>query len=115
MEPALLSQEQIISLSPAEPLWQRVPVRDDEGQLLGDFMMLIPGLKTFPIEHIKQIIDKLNTLLGLYNEFVMFADLNIKLNILWISHRQRSGIGLELAAAIHTLIPEARLVSQRYE
>lgn len=115
MQPALLAQEQLISLSPAEPLWQRVPSRDDEGRLLGDFMMLIPGLKGFPAEQIQQIIDKLNKLLGLYAEFVVFADLNLKLNVLWVSHRQRMGVGLELAAAIHAFIPEAKLVAQHYE
>lgn len=115
MKPALLKQEALISLVPAEPLWKRVPTRDDEGQLLGDFMMLIPGLNQFPPNSCKQLVNKLNQLLGLYNEFVVFADLNLKLNILWISHKQVNGIGLEIAAAIHTLIPDAKLVAQYHE
>ena len=115
MEPALLQQESLIELSPAEPLWQRVPTRDSSGKLLGDFMILIPGLNRTSRENIKQIVEKLNCLLALYHEFVVFADLNLKINLLWVSHRQRQGVGLELAAAIHELIPEARLVAQRHE
>lgn len=115
MEPALLQQESMISLSPAEPLWQRVPTRDEKGQLLADFMMLIPQLRHSPTEHIQQVIDKLNRLFSLYHEFVVFADLNLKLNILWVSHKSQCGIGLELAAAIHELIPEAKLVAQHNE
>lgn len=104
-----------VSLMPAEPLWQRVPTHDDSGRLLGDFMMIIPRLNSHSTTKIQQIIEKLNALLDLYHEFVVFADLNLKLNVLWVSHRQRTGIGLELAAAIHACIPEAKLVAQHYE
>lgn len=115
MELSQSRQENLVSLLPAEPLWQRVPTRDDEGQLLGDFMMIIPRLNSLSTQKKQLIISKLNKLFGLYHEWVVFADLNLKLNVLWVSHKQRSGIGLELAAAIHTCIPEAKLVSQRYE
>ena len=115
MELSQSRQENLVSLSPAEPLWQRVPTRDDEGRLLGDFMMIIPRLNSLSTQKLQNIIDKLDKLLGLYQDAVVFADLNLKLNVLWVSHRPRSGIGLELAAAIHACIPEARLVAQRYE
>lgn len=115
MELSQTCQQNRLSLSPAEPLWQRVPTRDAEGRLLGDFMMIIPRLNAFPAGKIQDVIRKLDKLLGLYHESVVFADLNLKLNVLWVSHKQRRGIGLELAAAIYTCIPEARLVAQHYE
>jgi len=105
----------ILGLSPAEPLWQRVPTHDDDGRLLADFMMLIPGMNSLSSGKLQQHIDKLNTLFALYHEQICFADLNLKLNLLWISHKQQHGIGLELAAAIHACIPEAKLVAQRHE
>ena len=115
MELTQCRQDKLVSMSPAEPLWQRVPTRDDAGHLLGDFMMIIPQLNAMPAKKIQCIVDRLDKLLGLYHEFVVFADLNLKLNVLWVSHKQRTGIGLELAAAIHACIPEAKLVAQHYE
>lgn len=115
MEYSPSRQENLLVLSPAEPLWQRVPTRDDDGKLLGDFMMIIPRLNTRSVPQQRTVVESLNSLLALYHEFVVFADLNLKLNILWVSHRQRNGIGLELAAAIHHCIPEAKLVAQHYE
>lgn len=115
MELSQPRQENLLSLSPAEPLWQRVPTRDDEGRLLGDFMMIIPQLNSLSTPKLQKIIDKLDKLLCLYQQSVVFADLNLKMNVLWISHKQHHGLGLELAAAIHACIPEARLVAQRHE
>ena len=40
-------------------------------------------------------------------------NLNLKLNLLWISARPRLGLTAEIAALIHTLIPEAKLVADR--
>lgn len=115
MKPALLNQENLLHIQPAEPLWQRLPTRDEEGHLLGDFMMLIPGLNKKSQHEIKATLDKLNKLLHLYETYVVFAEMNLKINILWVSHQQRPGIGLELAAAIHALLPDAKLVAERHE
>lgn len=115
MELSQTQQEGMLSLSPAEPLWQRVPTRDGEGHLLGDFMMLIPQLNALSTIKIQHTINKLNKLFVLYHEWVVFADLNLKMNVLWISHKQKTGIGLELAVAIHACIPEAKLVAQHHE
>lgn len=115
MELSQSRQENILGLSPAEPMWQRVPTCDDEGRLLGDFMMVIPRLNSLSTNKIQHTVSRLDKLLGLYHEWIVFADLNLKMNILWVSHRQSAGIGLELAAAIYICIPEARLVAQHYE
>lgn len=105
----------LIEIAPLEPLWKRVPTRDDEGQLLGDFMMLIPGLNKLAIASLQTVIARLEQAFSLYHQYVVFVDLNPDKNVLWVSHRPAQSIGLELAAVIHELIPEARLVAQRYE
>ena len=99
------------SLEPAEPLWKRVPTRDEYGHPLGDFMMIIEGLRTKPNYQIETTIKLLQEILSRYERDVVFADLNLKLNVLWVSVRPAPGICLDLAAAIHAQIPDAKIVA----
>ncbi len=92
-----------------EPLYKRLPTHDEDGNYLGDFMMLIPGLKKLPAAHFEARLSLLHDLLGAHED-VVFADLNTPLNLLWVSVKARHGIINELAAEIRALIPEARLV-----
>lgn len=96
---------------PGLPLWQRAPTRDSEGARLTDFMMLIPRLSRQPAGEIESVSRIIHTVLGLHKE-VVFADLNLKLNLLWVSLRPRQGAIIEIAAAIRTLVPCAILVAQ---
>ncbi len=100
-------------LEPASPLWQRVPTRDESGTLLSDFMMLIPGLNRTGHGHIEGVIGELELALGAYTDIVCFADLNLKLNLLWVSVRPVPGICLELPSAIKLRVPEALLIAHR--
>ena len=100
-------------LRPATPLWKRVPLRDEDGQRLNDFMMLIPGLGRRPAARLESTLAELQAVLGHYGDFVVFADLNLKLNLLWISLKPAPGIGLELAAAVKQRVPEAMLVANK--
>ncbi len=99
-------------LSSAEPLWNHVPTCDDEGQRLSDFMMLIPRLRKQPQAHIQHVLQQIHEVLELYRHAVVFADLNLRLNVLWVSVKPVPGICLELPAAILDRVPEARLVAQ---
>jgi len=99
-------------LMPAEPLWNRVPTRDSSGQRLSDFMMLIPKLRQRPTHQIEQVLRELQQVLAFYERSVVFVDLNLKLNLLWVSVKPVPGICLELPTAIQARIPEARLVAQ---
>ena len=99
-------------LSAAEPLWSHVPTNDDEGQRLSDFMMLIPKLRNQPQHHIQHVLGQIQDVLERYQHAVVFADLNLKLNVLWVSVKPVPGICLELPAAILDSVPEARLVAQ---
>lgn len=95
---------------PAEPLWKRAPTRDSSGKPLSDFMMLIPKLSSRPKHYLQKTLDNLQDVFGRYEDAVVFADLNLKLNVLWVSVRPIPGICLELPAAIKVQVPEALLV-----
>jgi hypothetical protein len=45
----------------------------------------------------------------------VFADMNLRLNVLWVTVRPIPGICLELPAALKTRVPEAMLVAQRVQ
>ena len=107
-----LQESQLTEIFPAEPLWSHVPTRDTEGQRLSDFMMLIPKLRKQPPSHIQHVLQQIEEVLNLYQHAVVFADLNLRLNVLWVSVKPVPGICLELPAAILDRVPEARLVAQ---
>ena len=100
---------------PGEPLWQRVPSQDAQGRNLFDFMMLIPKFKEWPDLRREQVMTELQSLFDEYDGKVVFAELNMKLNLLWVSLAPAPGICLEFAAAINERIPEAVLVANRAE
>ncbi len=102
-----------LTLSPNTPLWQRVPTKDETGKYLGDFMMIIPKLKTASSDHQKKTLNALNSVLTRYQDVVVFADLNLKMNLLWISIKPKKGMFAEIPAAIIEQVPEAKLVSER--
>lgn len=99
-------------LQSSEPLWKRVPTRDNEGKPYVDFMMLIPGLRKLKTADLHQIINKIKTVLMRYEDDIILADLNLKLNVLWVTIKPHPGLSIEIAALLHHLIPEAKLVSQ---
>ena len=92
-----------------EPLYKRLPKRDENGNHLSDFMMLIPGLKKLSAPLFEARLSLLHSLLGEHKD-VVFVDLNTPLNLLWVSVRARHGVISEVAAEIRQHIPEARLV-----
>jgi len=102
-----------VALQPAEPLWKRVPTRDHDGHPLSDFMMLVPGLGAKTRPEFAHTVESLHRVLEQYRHAVVFADLNPRLNVLWVTIRPIPGMCLELATAIKLAVPEALLVAQR--
>ena len=102
------------SLQPAEPLWQRVPTHADDGTPLSDFMMIIPRLRDKPRHLLEMTVQRIEYVLHSYQDKVVFADLNLALNVLWVSVRPVPGICLELPTAIKLQVPEALLVSHKF-
>ena len=94
-----------------EPLRKRAPSHDEDGKPLCDFMMIIPGLRDKPKYMIDDTIQDVHIVLTHFNHAVVFAEFNLKLNLLWVSIRPIQGIRLEIASAIQEQVPEAKLVS----
>jgi hypothetical protein len=46
-----------------------------------------------------------------FENWVVFADFNLKLNVLWVSLKYRPGIMTEIVVALRTAAPELKLVA----
>lgn len=103
------------TLLPGQPLWQRVPTRDENGRALNDFMMLIPKIGSWPELRRQQALNRLRQVIACFDERVVFADLNLRLNILWISLRPDPEGCVAVVEAIKVAVPEAMLVASQYE
>ncbi len=99
-------------LRPACPLYERVPTRDESGHFLSDFMILFPGLRQRPQAECQIVVARINGVLKGFPE-VVFADLNLKLNLLWVSVRARPGVILDIACCVKFHVPEALLVGPK--
>lgn len=93
-----------------EPLYERVPTRDEHGRPYSDFMMLIPGLRELPQSQFTERVARLQAVLTGFRE-VVFADLNAPLNLLWVSLRPNPGAIMRIASAVRHRLPEALLVA----
>ncbi|HEX9627070.1 MAG TPA: hypothetical protein VGA00_09050 [Acidiferrobacterales bacterium] len=100
-----------LTVEPHRPLYERAPTRDEYGRPVGDFMMLIPGLRDRPRHQLAATLARINAVLTQFHE-VVFADLNVRLNLLWVSVRARPGVILEVSGALKRHIPEALLVAE---
>ena len=95
----------------SEPLRKRAPSHDENGRPLCDFMMLIPGLRDKPRHMIDNTLQDVHIALSGFSHAVVFAEFNLRLNLLWVSIRPIQGIRLEIAGAIQQQVPGAKLVS----
>jgi hypothetical protein len=97
-------------MRPGVPLWKLAPTRDEQGVRLCDFMVLIPRLKLRHALYIGNAQSHIAGVLKRHDE-VVFANMDLKLNLLWVSHRYRAGLMLEIINAIRLQVPEAVLVA----
>lgn len=104
-----------LQIEPNESLWKRVPKHCEDGKPLGDFMMLIPGLNKKTPADIQERLSGISAVLCLFEKIVVFADLNMKLNLLWISHKPVPGSSIDISVAIQEKVPEARLVGIKFD
>lgn len=98
-------------LLPAEPLRKRAPAFDEHGKALSDFMVLIPGLVKKPQHLIQATIEQIQIVFADFRHVVVFAELNLKLSLLWVSVKPVPGVRFQISEALRAVIPEARLVS----
>jgi hypothetical protein len=92
-----------------EPLWKRAPTRVD-GAPCTDFMLVAPGLNKRPAHEIEALALVVRGVLETYPDWVVFADLNLKLNVLWVSLKYRRGIMAEVVAVLRARAPIFKLV-----
>ena len=102
-------------VSPGVPLHEVAPTRGEDGKPLSDFMMIIPKLKHQSEDYIQQTLNSIERVINVYKEKVVFVDLNMKINVLWVTIKPVPGLILELSAAIKTQVPEALLVADHQE
>ena len=107
-----MAELRVGALRAYRPLHERVPTRDAQGVLLTDFMLLFPGLRERPRLVLREIVARIQAALAPFQE-VVFVDLNLRLNLLWISAQPRPGIVLAVASAIKQRVPEALLVGHQ--
>ncbi len=103
-----------IDLKPAEPLWKLVPTRDENGGPVSDILMIIPKLKTRSEQHIKDTLANIEFALKQFNNEILFANLDMKLNTLWVSFKAVPGVYVDIVATLKTNIPEAVLVGDSH-
>lgn len=101
-----------VAIEAGVPLWKLAPTHDAAGARVTDFMMLIPHLRDRSPAEIERVSYAIQAVLALHRD-VVFANLNLRLNLLWVSLRPRPGAIAELAAAIRFRVPEARLIANQ--
>ncbi len=86
---------------------------DKNGKPYADFMLLIPGLNKVSAPELKMKMASMQAVLVNYSE-VVFADLNMRLNLLWVSIKPQVGLIQDITIEIQRHIPEAKLISGDY-
>ncbi|MBL7002452.1 MAG: hypothetical protein ISR69_00320 [Gammaproteobacteria bacterium] len=96
------------------PLWMRAPSRDEKGRLYSDFMMIVPELKGLSEvdKDIQSVVIK--EIIEQFLHVVVYADINTKLNILWVSHQSIPGVSKPIVEAVMQKFPNARIVNSGY-
>ena len=84
---------------------------DENGAVLADFMVIFPGLKKKPNRLIHEITEEIHRVLTSFGDTVVFAELNVAINLLWVSIRPVDGVRFEISEALRSRIPSARIVS----
>ncbi len=98
-------------LDASEPLRKRAPAVDEYGRALSDFMVIFPGLRKKSASRIQRTTQEIHSVLTSFGDTVVFAELNLAINLLWVSIRPVAGIRYEISEALRARIPNARLVS----
>jgi hypothetical protein len=103
------SMEASARLSPGGDLWRYAPARDVQGRALSDLMLLLPGVQD-KRELSFMIRQQLQDVLEGFGERVQFADLNLRLGILWVTVESEPGLCGDVVDAIRGRIEGARAV-----
>jgi len=100
---------------PGGPLYQRAPTRCSAGRPVSDLMLLLPGLKQGLEPVVSRVTAELSAILAGFGERVLFAELNLKLGLLWVTVPGEPGLCHEVAQTVRGHLPEARVVGSWLE
>ena len=103
-----------IDITPAEPLWKLAPTRDKDGGPVSDLLMIIPKLKTKPEQYIKDTLANIEFALKQYKDEILFANIDMKLNTLWVSFKAVPGVYGDIVSTLKRSVPEAVLVGDTH-
>jgi len=103
-----------IGLEPAEPLYKLAPTRDENGGPVSDLLMIIPKLKTKPEPYIKDTLANIEFALKQFSDEVLFANVDMKLNTLWVSFKAVPGVYGQIVSTLKTNVPEAVIVGDSH-
>ena len=103
-----------VDVSPAEPLWKLAPTRDDEGGPVSDLLMIIPKLKHKPEDYIRDTMANIDCALKQFGNDILFANLDMKLNTLWVSFKAVPGVYGDIVSSLKISVPEAVLVGDTH-
>lgn len=103
-----------VDIAPAEPLWKLAPTHDKDGGPVSDLLMIIPKLKTKPEQHIKDTLANIEFALKQFSNEILFANLDMKLNTLWVSFKAIPGVYGDIVSTLKTNVPEAVLVGDTH-
>lgn len=113
------SQKLVLAAAPAfgpgGPLYQRAPTRASAGRPVSDLMLLLPGLKGSLEPVISRVSAELTAVLAGFGDKVLFAELNLKLGLLWITVPGEPGLCHDVAQAVRTQLPETRVIGSWLE
>mgnify|MGYP003573506798 FL=1 len=103
-----------VDIEPAQPLWKLAPTSDEEGGPVSDLLMIIPKLKTKPEQYIKDTLANIESALKQFSNEVLFANVDMKLNTLWVSFKAVPGVYGDIVCTLKTNVPEAVLVGDTH-
>ncbi len=103
-----------VDLAPAEPLWKLAPTRDENGGPVSDLLIIIPKLKTQPEQYIKDTLSNIEFALKQFSNEILFANVDMKLNTLWVSFKAVPGVYVDIVSTLKTNVPEAVLVGDTH-
>jgi hypothetical protein len=78
---------------------------------LSDFLLLLPELRGAAPFVQERVAAQLRAVFAEFDRQVVFADLNLSMNTLWVTVQGRPGLCLEVANAIRAQLPRVRLIS----
>lgn len=102
-------------LQPGDALWHYAPTHGVDGRAVSDFMMLVPGFRRASTETRGLFTAQLQRVFRDFENQIVFADLNLRLGILWVTVNPQPGLCGTIAAAIQDRLPGAKLVGTHFQ